>query len=467
MKELHKRIGHILWVFAVLFAIMGGYLVYVAAFEADDFIANPFNARVNIGDEGVKRGSIYDANGVIIVESVAVDGAYVRRYPLGPVFAHTAGHSGMSKAGLELTRNFTMYQLRWELVQRARHAIFGDELVANSIVTTFDASLQQMIFDYLDGTNSRGAVAVINPSTGAVLAMVSTPSFHPEYIGENWGELVADRAASPLINRATQGLYPPGSTFKIITAMAALEQDPALLDFVFECTGHATFGANTIQCWGGTAHGRVNMTRAMAVSCNGYFAVLAEKIGAQPIIDAAEGVFFNSTIPFELANNDSQFPMSVEPTMSELIETAIGQGRTTTTPLNMAVLAGAIANGGVAMEPYMVDRVINAAGNTINATSPRMLGRVMPPEMSVVLDQMLIEAVADGTGTPAAVAGLQTAGKTGTAQNETGVDHSWFVGYATADSPTVALAIIIENTGGGTRASRLAGRIFEHMMIDQ
>ena len=461
MKDLRKNLKHMFWFLTVLFIGLGGYFVYVAAIEADNFIAHPFNARVAVGDDTIRRGTIYDAHGVAIAFSAydPAKGLNERRYPFGAAFAHTVGYSGMSRAGLELSRNFALYRLNWELVQRVTHVTMGQELRANSIVTTFDAGLQQMIFDSL-GT-SRGAVVVLDPTTGAVLAMVSTPSFDPNYIMENWSAINADTENSPLLNRTTQGLYPPGSTFKVVTAVAALEYDADLLDFVFDCTGHAHFGGETIQCWGGNAHGAVDMHRAMAVSCNGYFAMLAEMIGAEPIIQASEQMLFNTSVPFELAASMPLFPMGESSAIDELIQTAIGQGRTTATPLNMALIAAAIANGGTVMEPYVVDGILSGFDNMTGTTTPRRVAQVMDAQMAAILNEMLVEAVNTGTGIPAALPNVQVAGKTGTAQNATGVDHSWFIGYGPAENATVALAIIIENTGGGTRATQLARDIFD------
>ncbi|MCL2573640.1 MAG: penicillin-binding transpeptidase domain-containing protein [Defluviitaleaceae bacterium] len=460
MKELHKNLRIMFWLMALLFIALGGYFVYVAAFEASDFIANPRNPRVAMVNDDMRRGTIYDTNGTPIAESIFDEdsGLYTRQYHFGAAFAHTVGYSGMSKAGLELSRNFTLYHLNRELVQRATYVIMGQELRANSIITTFDADLQQMIFNSLG--DSRGAVVVLNPTTGAVLAMVSTPSFDPNNVTEQWGNLIADTSNSPLLNRAAQGLYPPGSTFKVVTAVAALETSSHWLDFVFECTGHAHFDGETIQCWGGQAHGLVDMHRAMAVSCNGFFAKITEEIGARPIIDAAEQMLFNSGIEFELVVSMPQFPMGEHPAIDELIQTAIGQGRTTATPLNMALIAAAIANGGIVMTPYIVDGTLSGFGNVSGATSPQSMMQIMDAQMAARLNEMLIEVVNTGTGTPAALSHIQVAGKTGTAQNETGIDHSWFIGYAPAENPTVALAIIIENTGGGTRATQLAGQIF-------
>jgi len=464
VKDLKKRIGNMFWLIIAFFVIMAGYFVYVAAFEAEDFIANPFNARVRVHDESVRRGSIYDRHGTVIAYSAQIDGAYVRQYQFGSAFAHAVGYSAMGRSGLELSRNFSLQTMQWELVQRGNHAIFGNEILANSVVTTLDADLQNMIFEALG--NSRGAVVAIDPNTGAILAMVSTPGFHPEYVEDNWVGLINDTENSPLLNRATQGLYPPGSTFKIITAAAALHMDIDFINFEFHCEGVVVIGENALPCWGGVAHGAVDMRRATAVSCNGYFAVLAQEIGADAIITAAEMSLFNNAIEFELATATSLFNMQTDAATTELIETAIGQGRTTATPLNMAMLAAAIANGGVAMRPYVVEGIAGSRGNTISTTVPRLAGRLVEPEIAAIIGEMLVEAVNNGTGAPAAVANMQAAGKTGTAQNETGIDHSWFIGYAPAENPTVAVAVIIENTGGGTRASQLAGRIFAEIAAE-
>jgi len=308
---------------------------------------------------------------------------------------------------------------------------------------------------------SRGAAVVVNVRDGAVVAMVSTPSFDPNTVHDDWGALLG-MGDSPLLNRASQGLYPPGSTFKLITALAALEYDFTLLDYVMYCTGHMTFEGESLQCFGGHAHGSVDFMRAMAVSCNAYFARLAQMTDPLQITRTAQRAgLFNSAIPFELPASTPQFPFPAEPDTAELIQTAIGQGRTLATPLNMALLTAAIANDGVMMEPFLVERTVGAFDNTVSRHSPRRVGRVMDAEFARILQESMALVVAEGTGRPAARPELFVAGKTGTAQNETGVDHSWFVGFAPSCEPRYAVAIIIENTGGGTRATALAGEILE------
>jgi len=461
---MQKNIKHMFILMFALFVVMAGYFVHVAAVQAAGFVANPFNARVHVGNPAIRRGSIYDAHGEVVVESVLTDGVYTRQYPFGAVFAHVGGFSAHSNSGLELARNFEMYRLNWELAQRFRRAAFGDELEGNSVVTTLDAHLQSLLYNGLAG--GRGAAVAIRPQTGEVLAMVSTPGFDPNTIAADWGILSADTLNSPLLNRAASGLYPPGSTFKIVTALAALNYDPNLINFTIDCQGRAIFGENALQCAFAAEHGVVDMTRAMAVSCNIYFATLAQEIGAAQLIATARQLGFNNPIAFELMASTPQFPMSYNTSLSELIETSFGQGRILTTPLHMAILISALANEGMAMHPYIVNRIITPSGGTVSQNLPRQKGQIIPPGDTAIISEMLREAVIIGTGRPAYLPNLPIAGKTGTAENAGGIDHSWFMGFAPVDNPQIAIAVIIEGTGGGPRATLLARDGFVEFLLD-
>jgi len=414
------------------------------------FAAHAFNARVNMEGSGL-RGTIYDAGGVVL----AYTDEQGRHYPHGARFSHVVGYSGMSRAGLELSQNFMLERLSRELWQMTRAVVFDDEIRGNSIKTTLNADVQNLLYNGFG--SSRGAAVVLCVETGGVVAMLSAPNFDPNRVIADWSSLLAD-GHSPLLNRASGGLYPPGSTFKLVTALAVMEYDMELLNFTMTCTGHASFEGENLQCWGGNAHGAVDFNRAMALSCNGYFAQLALLIPPEYLITAAERAgLFNQPIAFELSAAMPLFAMNTDAGTAELIQTAIGQGRSLATPLNMALLTAAIANEGIMMEPFLVDRTVGAFGNTIRTTSPRRVGRVMTAEQAELLRISMVHTVNSGTGAPAAQAHVQIAGKTGTAQNETGIDHSWFVGFAPADEPRFAISIIIENTGGGTQATRLAG----------
>ena len=443
------------WFLVILFVVMGGWFVWVAN---GNFITHAFNARVNMETTGT-RGTIYDRNGV----ALALTHNENRLYPHGGLFAHVVGYSGASRAGLELSENFTLQRLNRELIQLAGAVIFDDEVIGNSVITTLDTQAQDTLFTGF--AQNHGAAVVINVQTGAVVSMVSAPAFNPNTVGADWAGLITD-TRSPLLNRASSGMYPPGSTFKLVTALAALEYDMDLLNFTFTCTGHHHFAGETLQCWGGIAHGYVDFMQAMAVSCNGYFAILAQMIPHNKYVQSAERAgLFNQEMPFELSASTPLFMMQYDAAIDELIQTAIGQGRTLATPLNMALLTAAIANDGIMMEPHLVGHVEGASGNTIRTTSPSQIGRVMSEEIAGILTQSMVQTVQTGTGTPAAQPHTQIAGKTGTAQNATGIDHSWFVGFAPADEPRYAISIIIENTGGGTRASTLAGQVLGQLTI--
>lgn len=455
MNHFNKNISQMFWFFVILFVVMGGWFVWVAN---DDFTAHAFNARVNMETAGT-RGTIYDRNGV----ALAISHNDNRLYPHGALFAHVVGYSGVSRAGLELSENFTLQRLNRELLQLTGAVIFDNEVIGNSVITTLDAQAQEMLFNGFGQNN--GAAVVINVQTGAIVSMVSNPAFNPNTVGADWAGLIAD-TRSPLLNRASSGLYPPGSTFKLITALAALEYDMDLLDFSMTCTGHHHFAGETLQCWGGNAHGEVDFMRAMAVSCNGFFAILAQMTPHEYMVQAAEQAgLFNQAVPFELPSAIPLFMMQYDAEIDEQIQTSIGQGRTLATPLNMALLTAGIANNGVIMEPHLVGYVTGASGNTVRTTSPSRLTHTMSEEIAYILRQSMVQTVQSGTGTPAAQAHTQIAGKTGTAQNATGIDHSWFVGFAPADEPRYVISIIIENTGGGTRASTLAGQVLGQLVM--
>ncbi|MCL2170705.1 MAG: penicillin-binding transpeptidase domain-containing protein [Defluviitaleaceae bacterium] len=448
----NKPMRHMYFLLFVIFLAMAGYFAHMVLVQAPDFVANPFNARVHAGNPGIMRGRIYDANGIILAESLLADGVYSREYPFGAAFAHVVGFSDVSNSGLELSRNFQLYRINRELTQRVRNAIFDESIEANSIFTTLHAPLQLALHEGMGAGG--GAAVAISPASGEILAMVATPGFDPNLIAQNWPALSADDRA-PLLNRATAGLYPPGSIFKIITALAALEYGISP-DFYIDCAGRALFDGNNIQCHNQHAHGRTDMAAAMVYSCNIYFAALAQKIGAAPIAEMAARLGFGEAPAFELGAAAPLFPMAADASIAELVETAFGQGRTLTNPLHMAILAAALANNGMAMNPFIVSHGETPRGTSVFCNLPRQAGQIIPAEHIDIINQMLADVVIYGTGRPAHHSDIQISGKTGTAENPAGPAHSWFMGFAPADAPQIAIAIIIEHTGGGPRATQLA-----------
>ena len=456
IERMRRSMRHVFWLFVVLFALTAGYLLKIAVLDAREIAQNPYNRRLNAENKDRMPGKILDSAGVILAESVPTDSGYIREYAFGRAFSHVLG-TRLSKTGLETRYNFDMQSLDFEIWQRIDHLVTGRPIEGDTIVTTLNAALQSAAYEKLNGR--AGAVVALEPSTGRVLAMVSAPDFPPVAATAEWEALLADAVNSPLLNRATQGLYAPGSTFKLLVATALLESDMAGVTVV--CGGQAAFGTANMRCFDGKAHGEVKLAAAMAHSCNVYFATMGEALGAEALRAVAERYGFNNFMDYPLEYSMSTFPLAADAARDELIETAIGQGRTLATPMQMCLAAAMVANGGVSMRPYLLDSIQTRDLRVLEKCMPVSNGTVLAPNVAAALNEMLVGVVAEGTGTPAQVPSVTTAGKTGTAENATGNDHSWFVGYAPAERPEIAIAVLLEETGGGTAASALAGALME------
>ena len=344
-----------------------------------------------------------------------------------------------------------------EVLQRIQHIFSGTPVQGNDVVLTVDMDIQSVAGNVLG--NKKGAIVVMEPSTGRIVALQAYPDFDPNTVAENWEMLRQDENSS-LVNRATQGLYPPGSTFKVITALAAMESYSDWERFTYECTGQAVFENKVIHCYNNRVHGMVDMKKAIATSCNCYFAELAKRIGAENIRKKAEDFYFNENYPFVLTHSMSQVVLQKKSEENEIVETSIGQGKTLATPLHMAMVAATIANNGMMMKPYIVDHIQYYNGDVSKTTVPEKLKQVISVEESDIITDMMISCVTEGTGTAAQIYGIEVAGKTGTAENATGSDHSWFIGFAPAHDPQIAICVMIENANEGS-AVPIAGKVLQ------
>jgi peptidoglycan glycosyltransferase len=501
---MKPRIRIIFGLYACLFLLLTGYLLKICIYDSNSFVANSLNPRVSRNSEGIKRGSVLDANGNILAESVLLDdGSYERRYNNSEIFSHIVGYDTNGKSGVESKYNFMLETVNAELVQRMGKLLFGDEVKGNNVVLTIDSDLQQLAADELGA--QKGALVAMEPSTGKVLAMVSYPTFDSNNIDEEWDELNADDDNSPLLNRATQGLYPPGSIFKIITAAAALENG-FNTDYNFDCYGEKSFGTDSngkdirIQCYNGTSHGNEDMTNAFAVSCNTYFSTVGTELGAQKLIETADKFGFNTNLNFSLEYTQPQFNLTTDSLTDEVMLTSIGQGKTLVSPLYMAMVTSAIANNGIMMQPYVVDCSQTSGGHSLNKTMPKKIAEVCDPQTAETITELMEEVVRSGTATDAtfgitsdqdgeayytettesgsAVSGaavvqrystgetipITVAGKTGTAENNAGDDHSWFVAFAPAEDPQIAVAVVLENVGHGDGAINAAKNVMKYYL---
>lgn len=456
MNNMKRSIRRVFWLLALCFFLLLGYLGKLVFFDREDISGNAYNSRLRYVDETIHRGDILDAEGEVIAMSVLQgDGTYSREYPRARMAAHITGYSSVGKTGVEAAKNFELMKLHYEFFQRISGIIRKTELLGNSVALTVDMDIQSKAGNLLG--SAKGAIVVMEPSTGRVLAMQAYPDFDPNQVENQW-EMLKDHADSPLVNRATQGIYPPGSTFKTITALAAMEHLSDWENFTVECTGEAEFEDKVIHCYNNKAHGIVDMKGALTVSCNCYFAALAEKMGASALIETMKQAGMNLSGGFELECSSNYIGLEKGDTESELVETAIGQGETGVTPLYMAMLASAIANEGMMMRPYIVDHVVYPDGSTGKTTVPEKLTQICTAEQAGLLTEMMTEVVSSGTGRAAAVSGVAVAGKTGTAENATGNDHSWFIGFAPAENPKVAVAVLIENANQAN-ATSIAGQM--------
>lgn len=458
---MKNSIKKIFWLISLMFFLVIIWLGKINFIDREKFNVNPYNPRLQYTDTTIKRGNVKDINGEVIAESEYTENGYIRNYPRSRMAAHITGYSAVGKTGVEAAENFELETVDNEVLQRILNAFTGTEVKGNDVVLTVDMDIQSIAGDLLG--EQKGAIVVMEPSTGRILAMQSYPDFNPNTILDDWDNLKSDED-SPLINRTTQGLYPPGSTFKMVTAIAAMEYLDDWETFTVECNGEAEFNDKVIHCYNNKAHGTVDIHDAMAQSCNCYFAEIGKRIGGENLRKVADRLFANSSIGFDMPSSQSSVVIDKNSSESELVETSIGQGKTVVTPMYMATLVSAVANGGIMKKPYIVDHIENYEGEVLKTTIPETIGEVMTYEEATALRDMMIDVVNEGTGTAAALKGYQVAGKTGTAENESGIDHSWFVGFAPAENPEVAVAVILENAEGNKKATPIAGKIMQAVL---
>ena len=296
----------------------------------------------------------------------------------------------------------------------------------------------------------------MEPDTGKILAMVSQPNFNANQVDERWEELISpENSKAHLVNRATQGLYPPGSTFKLLTALEYMKENPGTWqDYVFHCDGLYENGDYTIKCYHSEAHGDQNLIQAFANSCNGAFAELGLKIDPVRFRALAEQFLFNQALPCSLPYNQSSFQMDGTAGDWEKLQTAIGQGKTQITPFHNLLIASAIANGGTLMKPYLMDHVENVGGQTVKKFLPSSAGNLMTAEDAEALKHLMTQVVQIGTGSALRTDAYTVAGKTGSAEFETGKEtHSWFIGFAPAEKPEIAISVLAEEAGSGGKVA--------------
>lgn len=449
----NKKIIRVLVVVSIMFLALVSYLLYFNMFSAEKVASNPYNKRQWEDERFVKRGSIYDRDGEVLAETIIDGDSRTRSYPKGHLYSHIIGYYSRVYGKSQLEMKYDK-----QLLGHGDINITFNELRSGyDLNLTIDNDLQEYAYKQLGGR--RGAIVAIEPETGKILAMVSYPDFDPstDAIEKNW-KYIVEREDSPLLARATGGLYPPGSTYKIVTAATAY--NAGYSDKTFEDNGVFKQGGLKVSNYGGESFGKINMRKAFEVSSNFAFCTLGYELGAQNVKDAAEAFGVNKDIDMDIPVSKSRIDYK-KMTNEDAALVSIGQGQLLMTPLHVAMLGAAVANNGKMMKPYLVNTITTSSGLTLSTTKPTVFCQPMSAECASYMNGLMIDVVKEGTGRSAAISGITVAGKTGTAENENEKDHAWFVGYAPAEKPTIAVAVMLENDGrsGGASAAPIAKKV--------
>lgn len=453
-------------VFSTLFLLMVAYIVFFMGVQREDVVTHPYNvtrqqalAALNV------RGTIKTEDGTVLAYTkLDEDGNEVRRYPYETMFSHVVGYASNGGMGIEAAMGYNLVSCHQSIGEMIVNDFSNQKNRGDTVITTLDPALQELAYRFL-GAES-GAIVVMEPSTGKILAMVSKPDFDPNEIENIWDGLLADKDSSVLVNRATQGLYPPGSTFKIFTALEYIREHPTDYDqYTFPCKGYfrSEDGTN-IYCYRHGAHGRLSLEGSFAHSCNSSFANIGMTLDRGRFGKTLDDFYFNQKLPGDLMTNMSRTTINAGISDYDMMQASIGQGETLVTPLQICMATCAIANGGEMMTPYVVSRIENYEGKLVRSYQPQSCGRVMSQEEADALTELMVAVCDYGTGYRIAREPYTVAGKTGSAEfsDSTEESHAWFTAFAPADDPKIAVTIVIEGVGSGSNyAVPIAQRIFQ------
>lgn len=455
---MRSNIKKVFFFYLFLFFVLIAYLLFFTFVQSEKIKGNSYNPRVKASQNtDVLRGKILDKNGTILAQTKNNK----RTYPYNNVFSHTVGFVTNGGYGVECKYNFDLQTLNNNIWQRFINEINKKNILqGNDIVLTLDANLQQFCYNQIK--NKNGAIIVMDNKTGQILSMVSSPSFNPNNVEKNWDSLVSDTKNNYLLNKATQGLYPPASIFKIITATAFIENYPQWQDYTYTCKGHETIDGVTIDCFDKTSHGTINLEQALAQSCNSFFTHLSTILPPQQVSNVAKKVIFNNKLNFSLPYKQSIFTLKKDTPIDEIMQTYIGQGKTLVTPLHIAMIGCALANNGTMMTPYIVEHVVDFNGNIVKQYNPKNLTEAFLPQTANIITTMLQKVITEGTGKKAYIKDLSIWAKTGTAQVDNQKDHTWFLGAAPANNSKIVVCVFLENSGSNSNIVTIAKNIFEY-----
>ena len=493
---MNQQISRIAIVSLLLLAALIAATTYWQVWAAPGLSARQDNAIQLVAQFEIKRGLIYAGQTVLAKNLTKKSGSstlYFRTYPTHGFAAQTVGYStqGRARAGLERSENAYLTAANANLGtiwNKITDKLKGTTVRGNNLVLHLKVGAQKLAESLLKG--KCGAAVVLNPKTGAVYVMASSPTYNPNRIesASGYANIIHAPAACPgssaaLLNRATQGLYSPGSTFKTVTAAAALDSGKYTPDSRFfdpgycEEYGQKVYNAGNPDQNGPESYGNVSFIQAFQHSINAVFCNVGKALGAKRILDEAKQFGFYAKPPIELPSNEVTASGLYNLKKHALYDNAgivdpgrlaFGQEHLLVTPLQMALVAGAVANGGKVMEPHVLKEVTSPTGGVVVKVKPHLWRRAMKPGTAVILNQMMQAVVQSGTGTAAAIPGIKVAGKTGTAETgQNRVYTAWFIFFAPADNPQIAGAVVLEhqlNGFGGSVSAPIAKQLMEAML---
>ncbi|MBE5870849.1 MAG: penicillin-binding protein 2 [Lachnospiraceae bacterium] len=454
----------ITYLFVFLMLALMGNLVYYIMKDSETVINNSYNTRQEILATKNIRGKILSRDGDILAQTGRNEqGVEIRYYPYKDIFCHVVGYATKGKSGIELSENINLLTSNDPILVRIQNEVDSVKNYGDNVVTTLDVGLQKACYEALGAYD--GAIIVSDPKTGEILAMVSKPGYDPNEINAIWDKLINDKESSVLLNRATQGLYPPGSTFKIVTALEYYrENGQDVSGYHYQCNGSFRYNGDRINCYHGSSHGSEDLKKSFEKSCNASFANIGVGLDVAKLQDTCKELLFNSDLPYELPFNKSSFVLGVDDDSYDVMQTSIGQGKTQITPLHMNLITNAIANGGEVKYPYLVSRIENYSGKLIKNCEVNRSRRLMTQAEADFLTDLMKGVVENGTGTKLKGLSYTAAGKTGSAEynGEKSDSHAWFTGFAPVEDPKISVTVIVEGAGsGGDYAVPMAKRIFD------
>lgn len=461
-KSSNREIIIVSYVCMAIFVSLIGYFVFFLAKDKTEMLNNPYNKLQGILEEYTVRGKILASGGeVLAVSKTDAKGNETREYPYDNMFAHAVGYTGNGKTGIESEYNMYLLTSSINPVFKAIKELEGEKYAGDNVVTTLDVGLQKTAYNALG--SYKGAVLAMDPDTGAVSVMVSKPDYDPNKIVSDWKNLTDNDSDSVLINRVTQGLYPPGSTFKLVTLLEYIREHSDYASFEYKCSGVAEIDGVKVNCHNKKPHGSLDIYSALAKSCNGAFAVMGMQCDIDAYNKTCRSLLFNSELPYSGVYNKSVFSLNSDSDAGLITQTAFGQGDTMITPMHNGLIVSAVANGGYLVTPHLVDRISSSNGGTVRTFSYERGSQIMKEDEIKVIKKAMKEVT--GSGTAAMLSGqpYKVFGKTGSAEyNSSGASHAWFVGYAKKGDKKLAVSIIVEGAGTGSEfAVPIAKKIFD------